>query len=41
MEGLSSVEELLNRWKAMIDTVSVKEQINIIEKSCYELYVST
>ena len=40
MEGLSSVEELLNRWKAMIDTVSVKEQINIIEKNSAMNYMS-
>lgn len=40
MEGLSSVEELLNRWKAMIDSVSVKEQINIIEKNPAMSYMS-
>ena len=40
MEGPSSVEELLNRWKAMIDTVSVKEQINIIEKNSAMNYMS-
>ncbi|WP_339120370.1 hypothetical protein [Fusobacterium nucleatum] len=40
MEGLSSVEELLNRWKAMIDSVSVKEQINIIEKNPAMNYMS-
>ena len=40
MEGFSSVEELLNRWKAMIDSVSVKEQINIIEKNSAINYMS-
>lgn len=40
MEGLSSVEELLNRWKAMIDSVSIKEQINIIEKNPAMSYMS-
>ncbi|KUL98513.1 hypothetical protein RO03_02990 [Fusobacterium nucleatum subsp. nucleatum] len=40
MEGLTSVEELLDRWKAMIDSVSVKEQINIIEKNPAMNYVS-
>ncbi|WP_338984992.1 hypothetical protein [Fusobacterium nucleatum] len=40
MEGLSSVEELLNRWKAMIDSVSIKEQINIIEKNPAMNYMS-
>lgn len=40
MEGLTSVEELLDRWKAMIDSVSVKEQINIIEKNPAMNYMS-
>ena len=40
MEGFSSVEELLDRWKAMINSVSVKEQINIIEKNSAMNYMS-
>ncbi|MCG6842093.1 hypothetical protein [Fusobacterium nucleatum] len=40
MEGFTSVEELLDRWKAMIDSVSVKEQINIIEKNPAMNYMS-
>ena len=40
MEGLTSVEELLDRWKAMINSVSVKEQINIIEKNPAMNYMS-
>ena len=40
MEGFSSVEELLDRWKAMINSVSVKEQINIIEKNPAMNYMS-
>ena len=40
MEGFSSVEELLDRWKAMINFVSVKEQINIIEKNSAMNYMS-
>lgn len=40
MERLTSVEELLDRWKAMIDSVSVKEQINIIEKNPAMNYMS-
>lgn len=40
MEGLTSVEELLDRWKAMIDSVSVKEQINIIKKNPAMNYMS-
>ena len=40
IEGFSSVEELLNTWKAMIDSVSTKEQINIIEKNSAMNYMS-
>jgi len=40
MEGFSSVEELLDRWKAMVNSVSVKEQINIIEKNSAMNYMS-
>ena len=40
MEGFSSIEELLDRWKAMINSVSVKEQINIIEKNSAMNYMS-
>lgn len=40
IEGFSSVEELLNAWKTMIDSVSVKEQINIIEKNPAMNYMS-
>ena len=40
MEGFSSVEELLNNWKTMINSVSLKEQINIIEKNSAMNYMS-
>ncbi len=40
MEGFSSVEELLDRWKAMINPVSLKEQIDIIEKNPAMNYMS-
>ena len=40
MEGFSSIEELLDRWKAIINSVSLKEQINIIEKNPAMNYMS-
>ena len=40
IEGFSSVEELLNAWKTMMDSVSIKEQINIIEKNPAMNYMS-
>ena len=40
IEGFSSVEELLNAWKTMIDSVSINEQINIIEKNPAMNYMS-
>ena len=40
MEGFSSVEELLDRWKAIINSVSLKEQIDIIEKNPAMNYMS-
>jgi len=40
MEGLSSVEELLDNWKAKIDSLSIKEQINIIKKNPAMNYMS-
>ena len=40
MEGFSSVEELLDNWRNKIDSLSVKEQINIIEKNPAMNYMS-
>jgi len=40
IDGFSSVEELLNAWKTMMDFVSIKEQINIIEKNPAMNYMS-
>ena len=40
MEGFSSIEELLDRWKAIINSVSLKEQIDIIEKNPAMNYMS-
>ena len=40
IEDFSTVEELLNTWKAMIDFISTKEQINIIEKNPAMNYMS-
>ena len=40
MQGFSSIEELLDRWKAIINSVSLKEQIDIIEKNPAMNYMS-